>query len=571
MNTLFWWCVRILIVLGFAAFAVSLWHLRFGGSVLIQDRERLHRTLSEAVWQRYGPGSQQVYDVLLGYTERGGISHPGAPILAVVDEANRLLGFPGGTMVTSGAPTWLHEALPAMEAFATALAQARAHGPYLAAPDEPTFQTMYARWPSWTGWRGTPLLLRALATSQWARGEHRRAVETLALILELNDAFRHSLSGTTHYWRIQWFLRTFLTTVKGLLLRDPTPTESLLLLETTERIEPESWSLPEHCDGLPRLIDLMDPTMRLSMRRLRFVPPLSTDGMMLAALLWERARRQEANGSITSWGPVRALGAWTAIPAAKRRALRHREELIPQDRLLTPEQARAFPPLLYVTSFYRGRSVRIAGLAHAQASTLALRTALRVRCWRDRYGAWPDTEAFAELAEHHSALSLQATTQPEPLLVNLLRLYKTAIDRDQDISDEELLRDRATLGPPVQIRIPLRLQRSYGTKAAKVDLGSATEALVARWAQSALEACRPLIAAVTVAWKPREKEASVQENPLHHFADLVADLNLPRRTWWVVYHPPLQDKPAPPMLTKPSSVNCTLGDCSVAQLAGWDW
>jgi len=598
--------MELIIVLTVCLLALSTWHER---RVANQQREQaleLATLLNQTLWDKYGPGTKQGYMDLLTrdpYTTIN-LGENRSRVISIFEELNQvetLVGNAGAILAVPEAPEWYQSRLNQVEDWAAQVPPVLEKGPYLAAPDEIYFATSeyHSLWIS--GIAQKALGLKQLALRDWIQGKRDLAIARLVDIIRLGDAFRYSPMAWDQLMRAM-VIEIGLDGFDTVLWTNPGPEDNQKILAALRQFKPEEWYIPSYAGNIlfwsnysdyagmmGRLYqsDTIAATLLLNgvpdpqrdtriddlYHEIGLIPDWRIDqlrGIPKALVLWNDryARFFKQRGSRKT---AALLAKWTTLPAMRKRAGNLPDWFYDSDPLLSADNARRIPPLVYAASrfatlfaepYYQTNA--LTRLLVARQRMAALTAAFWGRCQRDTKGAWLSSEEFAAQFEKQSQWTVDLF--PDRSNTQLVEAY---IARHQ-VNKRNYLDETKTVvnpGDHSEINFPMKWYGEEHIAPAEIPSVTATREELENWVRGIfqndpmVETVRPHHVDVPGYYHPSDKTIQAVKS-------YQVKLKLPKTSYWVVQTGPDGIRDLPFLPYNPTNGAQSRGD--ILQLAGWE-
>ena len=389
----------------------------------LRDRlPQIVKTLNQAVWDEYGPGSVEAYDKIF-WNERLSNSF---------SCWNLPFNSDCGLVAVDRIPESFRDGMDEIQNFADRLHQTLDAGPMISPPDEKDLSWNFFQLDSHpldSYMRG----LNFLAFSEWMRGNRDSAIQHFIDVLRMGHALRARPGYLSRSQRVQ-ILDSGLNGLNSLIWNDPDGKCSQTLFREMEELNPAAWSIQSHT---------FNPLWE-ALERVWRDKNFQADEHFAAYLLSIGNRDDSVASALSDLGSLKQIGSllnkWTTVPALKKRLDRLPDAFFKNDPLFSVERAKSLPRLMYVVSKVYTNSSKGTGdpfdgflinnrKVNVKKKALAIEGALWARAWRDERGFWPSSEIFKSECPVGEWFSLISTTHPQPLQLGLKQFF---FDKDND-------------------------------------------------------------------------------------------------------------------------------------------
>ncbi|MFB3789482.1 MAG: hypothetical protein ACE15F_24250 [bacterium] len=594
--------MELIIVLTVCLLALSTWHERRVANRQREQALELATLLNQTLWDKYGPGTKQGYRDLLGsdpYTTFN-LGDDRSQAVSVFDELNQvenLVGNAGAILAVPEAPEWYQSRLKRAEEWAVQLPPVLEKGPYLAAPGEIYFATtaLNSFWSSIITQKANGM--KQLALRDWMHGNRDQAITRLVDIIRLGDALRFSPVAWEQLMRTM-VIEIGLDGFDTVLWTNPGPEDNQKILAALRQFKPEEWYFPSYVENI-LWTDYSDYAGRLyrpdtfaAILMLNGVPdpqrvPKIDDlyheiglipdwrieqlrGIPKALVFWDDryARFFKQRGSRKT---AALLEKWTTLPAMRKRMQNLPDWFYESDPLLSADNARRFPPLVYAASrfctlfaepYYQTNA--LTRLLVARQRMAALTAAFWGRCQRDTKGAWLSSEEFAD--QFDKQFQWTVNLLPDRNNTQLVEAYLARHQVNKRFYLDET-KTEVNPGDHSEINFPMKWYEQEIIAKAEIPSVTATREELENWVRGIFQN-DPLVETI----QPHHVEVPGYYHPSNETILAVKSyqvkLKLPKTSYWVVQTGPDGISDLPFLPYNPTNGAQSRGD--ILQLAGWE-
>lgn len=591
--------MELIIVLTVCLLALSTWHER---RVAHRQREQsleLATLLNQTLWDKYGPGTKQGYWDLFAkdpYTTIN-LGDDRSRTISVFEELNQvelLVGNAGAVLAVPEAPEWYQSRLRRAEEWAAQLPPVLEKGPYLAAPGEIYFATNANRALWIPGIAPKANGMKQLALRDWMQGNKDQAVTRLVDIIRLGDAFRYSPMAWDQLTRAM-VIEIGLDGFDTVLWTNPGPEDNQKILDALRQFKPEEWHIPSYVEnilwtdysdyagmmgrlyrpdtvavslllnGMPefpsdaRVVELFYETGLIPAWRYEKLRALRKDPAAWNDFFGSRSRQRYSR-------PTAALlEKWTTLPAMRKRMQSLPDWFYESDPLLSADNARRFPPLVYAASrfstlfgndFYQNNMV--VRLIVARQRMAALTAAFWGRCQRDTKGAWLSYEEFN--AQFEKQFQWTVDLFPDRSNTQLIEAYIARHQVNKRFYLDET-KTEVNPGDRSEINFPMKWFAQDTIARAEIPSVTATREELENWVRGIFQN-DPLVETIRPIYGFHDDQV------LGRIRSYQVKLNLPKTSYWIMQTGPDGMRDLPFLPYNPTNGAQSRGD--ILQLAGWD-
>jgi hypothetical protein len=535
------------------------------------------KIVNQALWDKYGPGSKYAYfnaylgrdysQTGIGYLVNEWGENPWEAVAQTTEHTGSTLGF----VAAPQAPQWFDETLDRTDDAVKQLQKAMDKGLYLAAPDEIDFATPHYRVLNFQSVQNAAKTLRHWAMRDWLRGNHPQAIDRLGEIIRFGNVLKAGPTLIEHLIRIA-VLSIALDGIDFLTWANPTLQDNQQILTLLQQSNPQEWNYPPYMESWLYLV--LDNWSYFS----QFSPE-----QMAAFVLFEGTNDSQKpkevdfalrKANIVPKNPLSMLevssilNKWTTLPTLRKRVHTVSPAVYETDPLLSPQDARKMPEIIYLASRYNSN---VAGynkfnadtrLEVAKSKALVLLAAYWARQWKDEHNRWPSlVEVYTECPFKY--VEWIETADPTPL-VNRFLSFHAPPSQHYYYPEKALYNERH----PDQVFYPLPWPNTLYLHTRQDTKLHPKRTELVDWTMGTLQAFKPLVCSVTISsyvTKPfelfadpqykqemedffsdywdetqlqRDLDALAQEHPdgkkvIQFAEELEIRLNLPQKSYWV--------------------------------------
>lgn len=384
---------------------------------------------NKALWDKYGPGNRIAY-IDLFVQPQGDYNNIwlNSPFVEYKPR-----NFECGLAAVQEAPDWFYTNLDLFKEFPKQLHQTLEVGPAITALEESGFfeldeslAEVYCR------------TLRYMALRDWLQGNREKAISQLIDLIRLGYAFRYSPAYLEQYTLRDVATRSGLDGLDSLIWKNLDASSTQTILKALRTVQPESWSIPFCCNnGI------------WTFPQVENAPSAPIFVFLTTAYLLGRIPHTDSKETLNQIGiygykdediVISRIKNWTTLPAMNKRLRKLPESFYEDDYLLSSEQAKSIPPLLYACAKVSKNFVKDVEeywekpasteqrqqnpVVQSKVEVQALEAALWCRKWREERGAWPAPEEFKTQYPSGESFQLLKINTPLPLLLGFQRLFE---------------------------------------------------------------------------------------------------------------------------------------------------
>ncbi len=392
------------------------------------------KIFNQAIWDKYGPGSQEAYYKLLPSSDDT-ISGANQEIFMSNQFNNPCENQ--GFVANASSPEWFDDYLNQMQTHVQNMEKALQCHPFIAAPNESHFSDIDSRESHNLYWlKRISYAIRQMAYRDWLEGDFESALKQLKTIIDFGESVRYAFAKEhLQFLRINIHHLGF-DGFDHLIWTNPDYERTSLIYKSLNNIKFNEWKLPRFCQSsnIENLLissifeeKSFYSTKKTLISAIFKESKLSSDQLAASILISnnfviphiEFAKKESKTydyndlcsdfikvGFLTNKEkktPVvnSMLGKWTTLAALRKRCDRLPDAFYESDPLLSAEQARQLPKLTYAVSrLYSHPSITNSSNIHntsyyltqrmtvIKRRVLALQAAYKWRMERDKNGQW---------------------------------------------------------------------------------------------------------------------------------------------------------------------------------------